>query len=174
LRFNSWQGQEIFFFSTVSVLTQRPIQFLFQWESGTLSWGVKWPQCEPDPSPLSSMGLNNFLQTNYYTTVRMLTNEKYHLKCWSGPTLTLQKWKIFRPDYFDLAGYRIKNFKDYWPSNPTICTSVFSRTMSRNRFEVIWQAWHFSDVSTQKTQADFTKFNLLYKVWTVSEIDLKS
>ena len=37
--------------------------------------------------------------------------------------------------------------RDYWPTDPTISTPIFPYTMSRNCFESIWQAWHFSDSS---------------------------
>jgi hypothetical protein len=39
------------------------------------------------------------------------------------------------------------NMKDYWSTDPTITAPVFLQTMSRNHFEAIWQAWHFSDNS---------------------------
>jgi hypothetical protein len=56
------------------------------------------------------------------------------------------------------------NLKDYWSTDPTIATPVFSQTMSRNRFEAIWQAWHFNDNSQIKTDS-----SRLFKIETVYE-----
>jgi hypothetical protein len=44
---------------------------------------------------------------------------------------------------------RKESVRDYWSTDPTIPTPIFPQTMSRNRFESIWQAWHFSDNSQQ-------------------------
>jgi len=59
---------------------------------------------------------------------------------------------------------RKENIRDYWSTDHTISTSIFPRTMSRNRFESIWQAWHFSDKS-QQTQDS----GRLFKFWPVYE-----
>ena len=37
-----------------------------------------------------------------------------------------------------------ENIRDYWSSDSTISTPIFPHTMSRNHFESIGQAWHFS------------------------------
>ena len=55
---------------------------------------------------------------------------------------------------------RQENIRDYWPTDHTISTPIFSHTVSRNHFESIWQAWHFSD-NSQQTQ-DSGK---LFKIW---------
>jgi hypothetical protein len=44
---------------------------------------------------------------------------------------------------------RKDNIRDYWLTGPTICTPTFLGTMSRNRFDSIWQAWQFSENSQQ-------------------------
>ena len=59
---------------------------------------------------------------------------------------------------------RKESVRDYWSTDPTISTPIFSRTMSRNSFESIWQAWHFSD-NRQQTQDS----GRLFKVWPVYE-----
>jgi len=59
---------------------------------------------------------------------------------------------------------RKENIKDYWSTDPTIFTPIFPRTMSRNHFESIWQAWHFSD-NRQQTQVS----GQLFKIWPVYE-----
>ena len=35
--------------------------------------------------------------------------------------------------------------RDYWSTNPLIETPIFEKLMSRNRWEQIWNFWHFSD-----------------------------
>jgi hypothetical protein len=37
--------------------------------------------------------------------------------------------------------------RDCWSTDSTISMPIFSHTVTRNRFESIWQAWHFSDNS---------------------------
>jgi hypothetical protein len=63
---------------------------------------------------------------------------------------------------------RKDNLKDYWSADPRIATPVFSQTMSKNRFEAIWQAWHFSDNSQIKTDS-----SRLLKIETVCEYFLQ-
>jgi hypothetical protein len=63
-----------------------------------------------------------------------------------------------------MSQVRKDNLEDYWSTDPTIAAPVFSRTMSRNRFEAIWQAWHFDDNSQLKTDS----FRL-FKIETVYE-----
>jgi hypothetical protein len=54
---------------------------------------------------------------------------------------------------------RRESARDYRSIDPTISTPIFPQTMSRNRFESFWQAWHFSDNSQQtKTQGIFSKY----------------
>jgi len=45
---------------------------------------------------------------------------------------------------------RKENIRGYWSTDPTMSTLIFPRTVSKNHFESIWQAWHFSD--SQQTQ----------------------
>ena len=59
---------------------------------------------------------------------------------------------------------RKENIRDYWSTDPTISTSIFPRTKSRNLFESIWQGWHFSD-NRQQTQVS----ERLFKIWPVYE-----
>jgi hypothetical protein len=56
---------------------------------------------------------------------------------------------------------RNKNRRDYWSIDPTIST----HTVSRNHFESIWQAWHFS----QQTQ----DLGRLFKIWPMYEYFVK-
>jgi hypothetical protein len=59
---------------------------------------------------------------------------------------------------------RKENIKDYWSTHPTISTPNFPHTMSRNRSESIWLAWHFSD-NSQQTQDS----RQLFKIWPIYE-----
>jgi len=52
-----------------------------------------------------------------------------------------------------------ENIRDYWSTGPTISTPIFPHTMSRNHFESIWQAWHFSD-NRQQTQVSGRLFKI--------------
>jgi len=60
---------------------------------------------------------------------------------------------------------RKENIRDHWSSELTISTPLFPHTMSRNHFESIWQAWHFSD-NKHGIQGGCSKFcpcmNILY------------
>jgi len=59
---------------------------------------------------------------------------------------------------------RKENIRDYWSTDPTISTPIFPHTVSRNRFESVWQAWHFSDGSKQIQHS-----GQLFKIWPVCE-----
>jgi hypothetical protein len=61
---------------------------------------------------------------------------------------------------------RKDHIRDYWSTDP-ISTPIFPSTMSRNRFEAIWQARHFSD--SQQTQVS----DRLFKIQPVYEYFLK-
>jgi hypothetical protein len=63
---------------------------------------------------------------------------------------------------------RKESVRDYWSTDTTISTPIFPQTMSRNHFELIWQAWHFSGDSQQ------TKVSrCLFKIFTVYEYFLQ-
>jgi hypothetical protein len=59
---------------------------------------------------------------------------------------------------------RKESVRDYWSTDPTTSTSIFPQTMSRNRFELIWQAWNFSDNSQQTKDS-----RRLFKIFPVYE-----
>jgi len=86
-------------------------------------------------------------------------------KKWKVSPKTL-KWSIVTPEETRklLGQVRKENIRDYWSTDPTISTPIFPLTMSRNRFESIWQAWHFSD-SSQQTQDS----GRLFKIWPLCE-----
>ena len=59
---------------------------------------------------------------------------------------------------------RKESVRDYWSIDPTIFMPIFPQTMSRNCFEYIWQAWHFSDNSLQTKGS-----GRLFKIFPVYE-----
>jgi hypothetical protein len=66
------------------------------------------------------------------------------------------KWLNITPKEMKFMGLivlmgqvRKESVRDYWSTDPTISTPIFLQTLSRNRFESIWQARHFSDNSQQ-------------------------
>jgi hypothetical protein len=59
---------------------------------------------------------------------------------------------------------RKESVRDDWSTDPTISTPIFPQTMSRNRFESIWQAWNFSDNSQQTKDS-----GRLFKIFPVYE-----
>ena len=63
---------------------------------------------------------------------------------------------------------RKESVRDYWSTDPTISTPIFPQTVSRNRFESIWQAWHVSDNSQQTKDS-----GRLFKIFPVYEYFLQ-
>ena len=59
---------------------------------------------------------------------------------------------------------RKENIRDYWFTDPTVFTPIFPCIMSRNRFESVWEVWHFSD-NRQQTQDS----GWLFKIWPAYE-----
>jgi hypothetical protein len=57
--FDSWQGQGIFLFATMSRLALEPTQTPIHWVPGVLFLEVKWPGCEADHLPPSSAKVKN-------------------------------------------------------------------------------------------------------------------
>jgi hypothetical protein len=47
----------------------------------------------------------------------------------------------------DVSDYSDNESMDSDGNVPTISTRIFTYSMSRNSFEYLWQAWHFSDNS---------------------------
>ena len=86
----------------------------------------------------------------------------------NGASPKTLKWSSITPEEIRkflgliiLMGQERKdNIRDYWSTDPTISTPIFPRTMSRNRFESIWQAWHFlvTTVSKHRIQGGYSKF----------------
>ena len=108
--------------------------------------------------------------------VRLLTEQSklYHsqnAEKWKVSPKTLKRSNITPEEIRKFFGLiilrgqvRKEYVRDYWSTDPTISTPIFPHTMSRNRFESIWQAWHFSDNSLQTQGSEG-----LFKIWPVYE-----
>jgi hypothetical protein len=81
---------------------------------------------------------------------------------WSS--ITPEEMRMFLGLIILMGQLRKENMGDYWSIDPTISTLIFTRAMSRNSFESIWQSWHFSD-SSQQTQVS----GWLFKIWLMHE-----
>jgi hypothetical protein len=58
---------------------------------------------------------------------------------------------------------RKDNVKDYWSTDPKIAIPVLSQTISRNRFEAIWQAWHFNNSQLKTDSSRLFKIETIYE-----------
>jgi len=77
---------------------------------------------------------------------------------WSS--ITPEEMRMFLGPIILMRQLRKENIGDCWSTDTTISTPIFTHAMSRNCFESIWQAWHFSD-SSQQTQVSGSLFNIL-------------
>ena len=68
-----------------------------------------------------------------------------------------------------MSQFRKDNVKVNFSTDPTINTPIFLQTRSRNRFEAIWQAWHFCDNSNLKSES-----SRLLKIEPVFEYQLQN
>jgi hypothetical protein len=123
---------------------------------------------------LWSTGLN-IITDNLYSIVEMVSAILYshslnNLTC---TALTMRNievdWHYTRRDekglrLIILMGQVRKDIWDCWSTDLMISTHIFPNTMSRNRFETIWQTSHFGD-NSQKTQVfgRFFKIQPVYK-----------
>ena len=85
-------------------------------------------------------------QSNFY---RSQNAKKWEVlpKTLKWSNITTEEMRKFLGLIILMGQVRKKNITDYWSTDPTISTPIFLHTISRNRFESIWQAWHFSDNS---------------------------
>jgi hypothetical protein len=81
---------------------------------------------------------------------------------WSN--ITPEEMRKFMGIIVLIGQVRKQSVRDYWSTDPTISTHIFSQTMSRNRLESIWQAWNFSDNSQQTKDS-----GCLFKIFPVYE-----
>jgi len=102
-------------------------------------------------------------QSNLYQTQNA---EKWKVspKTLKWSNITPEEMRNFLGQIILMGQVRKENVRDYWSTDPTIYTPIFPRTMSTNRLESIWQAWHFSD-NSQQTQDS----GRLFKIWPVYE-----
>jgi hypothetical protein len=65
---------------------------------------------------------------------------KSSLKSLKWTDITSAEMEKFLGRILLMGQVRKDNVKDFWSTDPTITTSIFSQTMSIYRFEAIWQA----------------------------------
>ena len=84
---------------------------------------------------------------------------------WSN--ITPEEMRKFLGLIILMGQVRKENIRDYWSTDPTISTPIFPRTVSRNHFESIWQAWQLTTGSKHRIQCSYSKFglcmNILYR-----------
>jgi len=84
---------------------------------------------------------------------------------WSN--ITPEEMRKFLGLIILMGQVRKENIRDYWSTDPTISTPIFPRTVSRNHFESIWQAWQLTTGSKHRIQGGYSKFgpcmNILYR-----------
>jgi len=102
-------------------------------------------------------------QSNFY---RSQNAKKWEVlpKTLKWSNITTEEMRKFLGLIILMGQVRKKNITDYWSTDPTISTPIFLHTISRNRFESIWQAWHFSD-NRQQIQHS----GQLFKIWPMYE-----
>ena len=102
-------------------------------------------------------------QANLYRTQNA---EKWKVspKTLNCSNITTEEMRKFLGLIILMGQVRKENIRDYWSNDPTISTPIFPRTMSRNCFESIWQAWNFNNI-IQQTQDS----GQLFKIWPVYE-----
>lgn len=59
--------------------------------------------------------------------------------------ITVKEMKKFISAIILMGQVKKDRIRDYWSTNPLIETPIFGKLMSRNRWEQIWNFWHFSD-----------------------------
>ena len=86
-------------------------------------------------------------QTNSYAKQRL--SEKPHAKGNRWTALTVVELKRFLGLLF-LSGLVSKpELSHYWSTDENLVTPFFGRTMSRNRFQLIWSNLHFNDTPSK-------------------------
>jgi hypothetical protein len=81
---------------------------------------------------------------------------------WSDINIT--EMKKFFAILILMGQVRKDSLKEYWSTDPFIATNIFRELLTRNRFEHIWKAWHFSDNEEVSGTTD-----RLYKIRPVLE-----
>ena len=98
-------------------------------------------------------------QSNLYYS-QNAENWKVSPKILKWSNITLEEMRTFLGLIMLMGQVRKEIIRNYWSADPTISKPIFPRTKSRNRFESIWQAWHFSD-NKQQTQVSGQLFKIL-------------
>jgi hypothetical protein len=101
---------------------------------------------------------NNFLeilveQSNFYHAQNADKN-KNSSKSLAWNDVSITDMKKFLAIMILMGHVKKGKTRDYWNTNKLIETPVYCKLVNRNRFEQIWNFWHYTDSSTQDDEAD--------------------
>ena len=125
-----------------------------------------------DPSPIDF--LNIFLDDEFYDILTYQTNlyatQYLQSKHDLPPHSRFQRWKNvssaemkqFLSLYLLTGIVRKPEMNQYWSTNPMLKTPIFNNVMSRNRFQLILEFFHFNDNS--KYDVNDPKRDRLFKI----------
>jgi hypothetical protein len=105
-----------------------------------------------DPTIISEV-VNRFLMillksNKIYAMLKMQANTKL-LK-----VLSITDMKMFLAIIIFMSHVKKDKTRDYWSTIKLTETPIFGKVMSRNRYEQIWNVWHYNDNSTLDDEAD--------------------
>ena len=89
------------------------------------------------------------LNSLFFTIVRMQKKWKILPKTLKWSNIIPEEMRNYLGLIILMGQVRKENVRDHCSNDPTISTPIFPDNMSRNNFESIWLAWHFSDSSQQ-------------------------
>ena len=86
-------------------------------------------------------------QTNRYAEqcLRTVSESIPQSRMHAWKPVTVPELKTFLGLYFLTGVIRKPSLKMYWCTDEILATPYFNRSMSRNRFQLIWRFLHFSD-----------------------------
>jgi hypothetical protein len=101
---------------------------------------------------------NNFLeilveQSSLYNA-QIADKYKNFSKCLAWKDVSITDMKMVLAIIILMDHVKKDKARDYRSSNKLIETSFFGKLISRNRFDQIWNVWHYGDNSTLVDEAD--------------------
>lgn len=97
-------------------------------------------------------------ETNLYH-MQNESKYKHSKKTRKWTNVTVKEMKVFLAIIILMGKVRKDSIREYWSTDAFIETPIFGNLLSRNRFEQIWNFWHFSDNESNTDSAD-----RLYKI----------
>jgi hypothetical protein len=88
---------------------------------------------------------------------------KSSLKSLKWTDITSAEMKTFLGLILLMGHVQDDNVKDYWSTDSTGTTQIFSQTMIRNCFKAIWQAWHFNNSQLKNDSSRLFKTEPVYE-----------